>query len=99
MTSIWLIDPGLGMHPGDYTAIAKGAAEPLKLPEGATIADQAAEIVRQYEAMPTAERPAEILVDIATLGSAMYHELMQAGLPVAAYRIVARSPAYRAGAA
>lgn len=93
----WIIDPALGMHAGDLTLVAKAENEPLRTPEGATIADQAAEIVRQYE--DATSKPDEILVDVASLGSAMYHELMQAGLPVAAFRIVARSPAYRAGAA
>lgn len=92
----WIIDPGLGMHPGDVTTVTRGAAEPL-VGDGASMTEQATEIVRQYERADP--KPSEVLVDIATLGSAMYHELMMAGLPVAAFRIVARSPAYRTGVA
>lgn len=88
----WIIDPGLGMHPGDRTTVVRGSVEPLDV--DGDIASQAAEIVRQYGAADP--KPTEVLVDIAAVGSAMYHELMQAGLPVAAFRIVARSPAYRA---
>lgn len=88
----WLIDPAFGMHPGERTTIVRGAAEPLMI--DGDIGAQAAEVVRQYNAADP--QPTEVLVDIASVGSAFYHELMQAGLPVAAFRIVARSPAYRA---
>lgn len=96
MRVTWIIDPGLGMRPGDDTVITRGTAEPLAI-NGGSMTEQATEIVRQYERADP--KPTEVLVDIATLGSAMYHELMMAGLPVAAFRIVARSPAYRTGAA